>query len=222
MISNKDKDDFRKSLKTGRKERRLSVRTAIIAGYLDVCRKPLQGLNTIVFEKCGEKSIKIRENYIDREFLPAIEQLEKHVVDFDMWHKELCGSIYDYYNQKGYSEFFVGKAQKWVNMSLKYIWLYSEEKFVDNYIQLFHVPIDRYVAKDIAKEIGFLPGYADRRFENLDSNFDSEKANYCWSKISDYEEYLNCQNRIREKLMGTPPIEWEFECWLREKKQMNL
>ena len=53
MIGNKDKDVFRKSLKTGRREKRLSIRTAVIAGYLDVCRRPLQGLNTIVFEKSG-------------------------------------------------------------------------------------------------------------------------------------------------------------------------
>lgn len=221
MINNEDKELFRKAMKTGRREEKLSVRTAIVAGYLDVCRRPLQGLNQIVFEKCKRNSVEIRDDYIERKFLSAIEVLKKHEIDFDLWHEKLCESIYVYYSRKGYSEFYVGKAQKWINMSLKYIWLFSEENFIQHYIHQFHVPIDRYIAEDIAGEIGFLPGYDGRRFDDLDSDFDSKKANYCWSKINCYEEYLKCQELIRGKLMEIPPIEWEFECWLRKKKMAN-
>ena len=59
-----------------------------------------------------------------------------------------------------------------------------------------------------------------RQFGILDASFDSQKANYCWSKIDDYDDYLKCQIKLREALEpeGLPPLRWEFDEWIKAKK----
>ena len=219
MIMQELKNEFRKSMKIGKDAgHNLMIREAIVAGYLDVCRRPLCGLNQSVYDECGKTSKEVRDEFIDSCFIPAIKKLETFN-DFDKWHRELCKCVFEYYDRCGYSKFYLGKAQKWINMSLKYIWLYCDEISLQKWISVLHVPIDRFIANDIAKEIGFLPGYGERFFTDLDSSFDSNKRNYCWSNITDYEEYIKCQRAIRKKIQDTTPIEWEFEHWLCERKK---
>ena len=221
VIDEKNKIEYRKYLKTGKKETILSVKTAIIAGYLDVCRTPLKGINSCI--KGG--SITARDGFINNHFSPAIKELKKDGIDFDKWHEQLCKCIHDTYSEYGYKEFTVGKAQKWINMSLKYIWLYSADSFVEEHIKIhiskLHMPIDRVIAGDIAKTIGFLPGYDDIKFDSLNDSFDGYKDNYCWSKIADYGEYLECQRTLREKLKEISPIYWEFCKWNNHRKEVK-
>ena len=202
-LPKKDKlDCFRQSFKTGKNEDPLNVKTAIILGYLDVCRKPLKGLKQSLEDGCNESPKIVRDRFIKDHFIPAIDCLMNDMVDFDQWHRNMCTCIRCFYAKKGYESFTVGKAQKWINMSLKYIYFYSNEREnFSKYLNKLHVPIDRVMANHIAVLIHELPGYERYTFKALGDSFDAEKANYCWSKIDDYDQYLDCQKRIRNKLV---------------------
>ncbi len=42
--------------------------------------------------------------------------------DFDEWHRKACARLATTYRDFGYSSFRVGHAQKWLNMTFKYIY----------------------------------------------------------------------------------------------------
>ena len=142
---------------------------------------------------------------------------------FDKGHEKLCEIIKKFYNDRGYIDFTVGKAQKWINMALKYACIYDNEdaEKLQGIFQYCHVPIDRYVANPIVNELRVdLPGYSGFKMPKC-VPFDAEKCNYSWSKIDDYSDYLACQKSIREVLRKKSPaqcaLEWEFIEWLCEK-----
>lgn len=219
MFSEKEKLEFKPFVKK-RFETSLPIMDAIISAYLDVCRVPLKGINTIInAHNPNFTSIKVRDKFIEEVFIPSIDELARCDKDYDKWHFQLCNSLIEFYKTFGYYDMTYGKAQKWINMSLKYIMLYTEE-YQQNLIKYqysFHVPIDRYVAPSIAGLIGFLPSDGDgRNLTNLDKSFDSEKENYSWSKISNYNDYLKCQTAIRSSLT-VPPLKWEYNEWQKER-----
>ena len=214
---------FKKYLKTGKSLDILPVNTAIIAGYLDVCRAPLAGIAQRLNEVCGKKSTTVRNEFVENIFQPFICDLLNGTPCFDKWHKELCNCIANYYSERGYRDFTIGKSQKWINISLKYILLYSTEgKSLEKYMEVLHVPIDRFIAPDIADLIGFLPKYDTYKSMKTNESVIIDKNDYCWSKISDYSEYLECQKALQRKLKnyegeGISPIQWEFYKWLDKR-----
>ena len=216
LFTDKDREDFKPYVKK-RFDRELPLHDAIVCGYLDVCRRPLAGIGKQILSP--KTPTVVREAYIGERFIPKIDDLINEEVNFDNWHEALCADIKVYYSENGYNSFTVGKAQKWVNMAMKYIVLYNSEYSVklQKFVQVFHVPIDRYIAHDIACEIRWLPCIGHRVFTNLDDSFDADKRNYSWSKIDDYQEYLSCQADLRKVLSGIPPLRWEYDCWLRAK-----
>src|ERR1035437_8287222 len=40
---------------------------------------------------------------------------------FDDWHHKACNSLCSIYKKHGHDSFYIGQAQKWLNMSFKYI-----------------------------------------------------------------------------------------------------
>lgn len=75
-------------------------------------------------------------------------------------------------------------------MTLKYWLLFGKEKIIgiERNAKFFHMPIDRYVQKEMLKIRNKNP----------------------WSKINDYSEYMEYQIYQREKNTGNPPIVDEF------------
>ncbi len=171
-----------------------------------------------------------------------IAQSKEKSDDFDTWHKETCNMIIDYYGKtlddgqlilvcrkgkersvKG-TTLSVGQAQKWLNMTLKYLWLLDRlnllegdsSSFVCKYQFCFHIPLDSYIiryvkrepksnkCKDFPEANGLLKPYS---IEGLSGSQ--------WSRIDDYERYLKYQKAIRDDLssQGKLPIEWELEHW---------
>lgn len=43
---------------------------------------------------------------------------------YDTWHHALCDELIGYYGSTGF-EFNLGHAQKWVNMTMKYIYIHG-------------------------------------------------------------------------------------------------
>lgn len=147
--------------------------------------------------------------------------------DFDKWHEEKCKEItekmngnYETVNNSDEKvlnkSFTIGQAQKWVNMTLKYLWLLDtlpagvEPEYL-------HVPIDSYII-----EIAYNKTDAFKYSLELE-----DKPEKSWSKLSEYEDYSKRQKEIREAIKKkitneTIPIEWESLAWIEvAEKQAN-
>ena len=143
-------------------------------------------------------------------------------------HEELCRKIREYYSQKSYCDFTVGKAQKWINMALKYACIYDEEdaEALKQVFRFCHVPVDRYIADSIVNRLGVaLPAYSGFQMPSV-RPFRAEKSNYSWSRIDNYEAYLNCQTQIKTALRIKSPslcaLEWEYSEWLAAKSEKEI
>ena len=72
--------------------------------------------------------------------------------EFDAWHEELCERLKEVY---GDFPFTVGQAQKWVNMSIKYLFV-MDRAYVEHCWDYCHIPLDRIVL-DQLKKLGHDP-----------------------------------------------------------------
>lgn len=100
--------------------------------------------------------------------------------------------------------FTVGLAQKWVNMTLKYLWILGA---IDG--DNLHVPIDRNIliaATDTGNELGL-----GIQYDYLNNDFNN------WPSWDNLDEYIDFQNRIRNEVNNTHfnfPIKWENRAWI--------
>jgi hypothetical protein len=130
-----------------------------------------------------------------REFIRSAQSAQNQGT-FDSWHRAACSDLIVAFRAIGYDRFTVGHAQKWLNMTLKYIFVLGER--VPGYDQLHrfcHVPLDQFVIA-AAGPLGFsaLPGTG------------------AWSMLNDYDVYMDRQRWFRERF-GTAPIVTEFRLW---------
>jgi len=115
---------------------------------------------------------------------------------FDNWHKDCCDNLIE--NFDGFKVYY-GQAQKWINMTFKYMFILNKE-MVSSIYQYLHIPIDNIILQALRP-------------------YDDPKFNYPWSKIDNYQEYLYFQNWFRNKFNGIP-MDNEFKLWLG--KSINL
>jgi hypothetical protein len=110
--------------------------------------------------------------------------------DFDDWHRKTCDGLVAVYGDT--FAFHAGQAQKWVNMTLKYIFTVGEEHipgFGPAYT-LCHAPIDKIVLGELTRYGFDLPSKP-------------------WSQF-DYDEYFKCQEWMRDRFKPTPLLSIEF------------
>lgn len=151
---------------------------------------------------------------------------EKHCCDneFADWHEKKCKDIKDDMNKAIYETnepnnciikdkaFTYGQAQKWLNMTLKYMWLLDmlPEGLTK---ESLHIPIDSYII-DAVKSNAIEYGLGIKTGPSAAS----------WSKWDDYGAYRDYQNAagktIREKY-GLSPIEWEGKAWMATAKDKS-
>ncbi len=141
----------------------------------------------------------------------ATRILEKAILDYsgepyDEWHKDVCEKIKDCYGVYG-DAFRHGQAQKWLNMLIKYIYVYDlapYNKFFDYFDLPFielHAPLDNKVI-GMGKKLGI------------------SYPSAAWSRM-DYSDYQSYQNKLRDALKVFPfdnPHErsrflWEIINW---------
>lgn len=82
-----------------------------------------------------------------------------------------------------------GQVQKWVNMTLKYLYLLG----IVNDNSKLQIPIDSYIMKALNQQ-------------------DVPVPNTAWSRF-DYKEYENLCNLYKDKI-DMPYIEWEHDAWI--------
>lgn len=164
------------------------IKISIKSAYRDLCR-------TITSFSKNPKHNIIYNNAVDLlydEINLLINKKINNQNEFDRWHKECCDKLINVFENQ---LFYYGQAQKWINMTLKYISMF-EHKLVENQYEFFHIPIDNYII-----EITGL------------------KITVAWSRISNYDEYLEYQERFRNKYIGIP-LDNEFKLWLKASKNV--
>ncbi|HQP85568.1 MAG TPA: hypothetical protein PLL76_04860 [Thermoanaerobaculia bacterium] len=120
---------------------------------------------------------------------------------FDDWHQATCISLREIYLRGQFDRFSIGHSQKWVNMAVKYLVL-LEDRAVPGAADLLpvaHMPLDSII-------LGVL-----KRDYDLSTNSCEP-----WSKIPDYEIYMDLQNRIRSKFHPSYLLSAELQLWRPE------
>ncbi len=173
-----------------------------------------------------ESKNKLIENICKKNLYPiktGKEEISFENSDFDNWHKEKCREITEKMNGKYKTvdnrnenilkeNFTIGQAQKWVNMTLKYLWLL--DALPQNIGEKdLHVPIDSYII-----EIAYSKTDAFKYALGLE-----DKPEESWSKLSEYENYFEIQKAIKTNTTNeTIPIKWESLAWIEvAEKQAN-
>ena len=62
---------------------------------------------------------------------------------YDSWHRSVSDKIKRLYSEQGI-RFTYGHAQKWINMTIKYLYMLETDTFTDVFKWL-HVPLDNYI-----------------------------------------------------------------------------
>lgn len=207
---------------------------ASFRAYLDFCR-------TIKFKDDykGDKK-KNEKDELKKEIAKLFEKFENKIREnpntFDKEddrkdnsidsHKKLCRIITERFSVITEPKTFTyGHAQKWVNMTLKYLYVLDkckDEKNYDDIISYFHIPIDNIILdmcsnpekhnENLPEEQQLPPEFKVKR---------EDKETDAWSTW-DYNTYMS----YREKLEGQiktcygenkPPLIWELENWAPKK-----
>ncbi len=115
---------------------------------------------------------------------------------FDDRHRLVCTQLCSTYSDAGFAEFRDGQAQKWLNMALKYVFVFGESR-LPGYSQVFelaHVPLDNIILKRLRP-------------------FGVPRLKSAWSRVG-YDEYMDMQRWVRDKFPGSAPLAVEFTLWL--------
>ena len=183
VLTESDYNEFYKTVLYGKIEDPLFV--AVPVAYRDMCRT-IHGFSKNpnhdkIFATCEEviyDGIKKLLKWED------INNQEK----FDKWHEFTCKRLITFSTEI----LSYGQAQKWINMTLKYLSMF-DHKQTERLYEYFHVPIDNYIIKA--------------------TNY---KFSTAWSRINSYKEYIDFQKWFRNKYDGIP-LDMEFKMWISEK-----
>src|SRR5690606_31748122 len=116
---------------------------------------------------------------------------------------QACEVLAAVYQDNGFAPFYVGQAQKWINMSIKYIFTMGTERIprFDSLYSLCHVPFDNILI---------------RRLHQYGFSLQPTR----WSRIQDYDLYLSYQQWIRDRFR-IPALDVEFLLWNGEIARLN-
>jgi hypothetical protein len=152
------------------------------------------------FEKAGqlydEAVVLLKKSLDSLKLLSSTQSMTAEV--FDNWHKTTCKEITSLFDEQGF-HLFIGQAQKWVNMTLKYIFTVGEQR-IEGFSFAYpfcHVPLDNILLEKLKK-------------------YDFPALKCAWSRLDNYEEYLQRQNWLRQKFT-LAPMDVEFMLWLGQE-----
>ena len=212
----------------------LMIKMCVKRAYLDFCR-------TLTYKK-NQEIKKQKENFetaiynlikdhIIHRLNSSIKNLQNNFsfneyYDYDKWHENVCTSIAKTANNN-YANIFdsdkifhYGQAQKWINMTMKYLVLlgYWNDTESHKLIEVLHVPVDSYTIESAIKDLK-VPTYTDNT-SSEDGSVNTQKPWSQWNQ-ADYE---NFQKAIKNNVtaLNKTPFEWEGPAWITTaKKQKN-
>lgn len=188
--------------------------------YLDMCR-------TLRF---GEDKTKkyVWKSDVQKIVIESINDLSKlaEKIDqdsFDIFHKKECKKMIKVQQDGVFSDdnsFTVGQAQKWINMTYKYLLLlgYWNDK-TEVIKKLLHAPVDNYIIQSAS--IQSKSGKSNAIRYGLDVKKPEKEA---WSKWKSYTKYLDYEKKLRERVYEEYEdkytlIEWECLAWNEQAKK---
>lgn len=111
-------------------------------------------------------------------------------------------------DEKDNSKFHFGQVQKWINMTLKYLYLLG---IVENDDEL-HIPIDSYIIKALSdKGVKFLK-------QNGDMKEYSDINSVKWSRLN-RQEYESIVEGYQNTRLENGPINWEHTAWIKQSEK---
>ena len=125
---------------------------------------------------------------------------------FDKLHEDACEALIEEFKKNEYEGFTIGQAQKWINMTFKYLNL-LDYNGIEKIYEFCHIPIDRYILEYMLEK-------------NIIEKENFKKAIH-WSKIKKYQDYFEIQEKFRDNCKGKIPLDEEFEIW-KYKKQKDI
>lgn len=120
---------------------------------------------------------------------------------FDAWHQTTCNELREVYVRGKFDRFSFGHAQKWVNMAVKYSVL-LEDRVVPgagDLLPVAHMPLDSIILGVLHRDYALSTASCEP-----------------WSKISDYEVYMDLQRNIRATFRPSFPLSAELRLWRPE------
>ena len=146
----------------------------------------------------GEKQTDETKKFLSDFMLAVVDSLtSKQFVsqlEFDDWHKLKCDELKKVFLLYPAFKISYGQAQKWINMTLKYLFALGDNivnGISTNYIY-YHIPIDNIIQNKFLEK------------------YDIPKLSERWSKIDDYERYLNYQIKVRQTIQNQIPMDVEL------------
>ena len=201
---------------------REGIQKCAYRAYLDLNRRiafkyssseldKMQKDNTDLAKKYKEAKKALIESVCDI-ILCSVDKYECVDGQFGLWHKAKCEEIMGTMNTAIFQDdslilksnsFTYGLAQKWVNMTLKYLWLL--DRLPEGLTaKSLHVPIDSFILKKMQEDV-----------DEIRKDGDTYKyKGKSWSQLDDYDVYLDIQTKIGQIAGKTFPIEWEGPAWM--------
>ncbi len=166
--------------------------------------------------------------------------------DYGKFHKDTCTMLINNYNDivdiSSGTKFTYGIAQKWINMTMKYLCvIYSilgKQKNTEKYYKKVNklekkldIPIDSYILESVSKvkkeneyRYGFSIEIPNKEKYGGMGNYNEEKS-LPWSKWESSDDYSNFQNdvkkeinelknKLEDKKKFDSNIEWENLAWI--------
>ena len=168
------------------------LKSAIDRAYLDLTRT-LHGFAT-------PKNADLLRRESHELMLVLVKRLQGGKVTqtiFDNWHLKSCKELRQHFWNGGFKKFTYGQAQKWINMTLKYVFTIGERRLpgFESCYPFAHIPIDNVFieALQVYKKVS-LP--------------------CAWSRIDDYDVYLKLQEEFRCAFPNSIPLAVEFRLWM--------
>lgn len=165
--------------------------------YADMARRTLR-------IKEDSKKRKVLKEQATKILRQAVEKLKKDSSDFPKWHEKSCNALIACYG----GQLSYGQAQKWLNMLLKYLYVYD----VNGYETLFSSR-ERIAALDMPVD--------SKVIEALHRKYNVKRPTAGWS-VWDRNTYRAYQAAARSALHNAPDIEnpderlpfyWELIHW---------
>ena len=125
---------------------------------------------------------------------------ERIVKDYGTWHNKFCEKIKSEMIKSGFSG-TIGKTQKVINMSFKYLLLLDEESKFCRIKDNLHMVLDSYT-------LGWYNTFAEK------------KCKIGWSKIENYDDYIKIENEIKSYLTREDQV-YKLEFIDKDKKTIN-
>lgn len=210
-----------------------TIKSAIEKAYTDATN---QGAYNTKLKTASEKEKSAFAKYDAEKLIDIFIEKSLYESDYDKLHNDTCKDLLNCYLGL---PFTYGNAQKWINMTMKNLYvisllIYNNKTMCDENIHFykdiikispnFHVPIDSFIIEKIWNTEILLPIIEEKLLKNGNKGVYTSDKVIGWSKWNE-EQYKQCQKSLREYIktnfVNTTPIEWESSAWIEIAKRRS-